>query len=450
MKMIKTIKSLPMAVAAAAVLAMLPSPSGGAAYASQDKKPSAISQAKTRKVPAMSLETHKHIQKAQEAMDAKDYDTAKKILADVLERKHINDYERAITWQLRAMIAYDEDDTKGTIAAYEKILQYRDSIPVALETNIIYGLAQLYYSIENYDKSLAYVKEWQSQVDPSLISVSNLVFISQLYYTRNDFKTCIEYINKAIKQAQATDLVEVKEQWYQLALSAYWELGEFKKVRDVLETLLINWPKPRYWQQLAAVYQELGDETTSYALTEAAYKQGFLDDKPAQLVNVAQIQIVRGAPIKCAWILDKAFKEKRIERNAKNLRLLGQCYMMANEWAKAIAPMTESAKLESDVDLWMQIGQVQMQLDHYNDAITSFGEALDGLKSDKSNKALHKRLTALMQRGTAFTELKKFADAHKEFDTAAKLAKDKKDKNTVRQWQNYLKAEEAREKMLTG
>lgn len=453
MNMIKTIKSLPMAVAAAAVLAALPLPSGmpvfgeGKAFAQEQ---SSASQAKTRKVPAMTLNAHKQIQKAQEAMDAKDYATAKEVLSDLLDSTKINDYERAVAWQLRAMISYEEDDTRGTIRAYEQILQYKDSIPEALELNIVYGLAQLYYSVENYDKAIAYVKEWESRTDPSLISVNHLVFISQLYYTRNDFRKSLEYIYRAIHDAEATDTVEVKEQWYQLALSAHWELGDFTKVRDVLEILLINWPQPRYWTQLAAVYQELGDETTSYSLTEAAYKQGFLDDKPIQIVNVAQIQIARGAPIKCAWVMERAFKDKLVQKDAKNLRLLGQCYMMANEWAKAIDPMIASAKLESDGDLWLQIGQVQMQLDRYKDAIESFEQVDKAFLNSKDDKAQDKRLTAAMQQGTAYTELKEFEAAHKAFNEALKIAKDKKDKNTVRQWQNYLKAEEAREKMLTG
>ncbi|MBV1900702.1 MAG: hypothetical protein KUG56_03410 [Kordiimonadaceae bacterium] len=328
MNLIKTIKSLPLTIATAAFVAAMPLPAAtplvgpDAAFAQQAAKPK--NKQKTRKVPAMSLKFHKKVQKAQEAMDIEDLATAKIVLEDALLSRKINDYERATIWQFRAMVAFEEEDTAGTINAYEKILNYRESIPVALEMNITYGLAQLYFSDEKYDQALKYVQKWEAAIDPTLISVSHMVFISQLHYTRSDFPQALTYIYRAINTAESLDTVEVKENWYGLALSAHWEQNQYTKVRDVLETMLITWPKPIYWIQLAGVYQELGEENTSFSITEAAYKQGFLDDKAAQLVQIAQIQIARDAPIKCAWILEKAMKEERVEVSAKNQLTLGQ------------------------------------------------------------------------------------------------------------------------------
>lgn len=453
MKMIKTIKSLPMAVAAAAILAAAPMPEGtpifGENTAFAQQAPAKKDQ-KTRKVPAMSLDAHKKIQKAQEAMDVQQFVEAKEILDDLLESKRINDYERAVAWQLKAMIAFEEDNTQATIGAYEQILRFAESIPEALEMNIIYGLAQLYYSEENFDKALEYVNQWESRIDPTLISVSHQQFIANLHYVRNEFEGALKYIYAAIETAKSLDTVEVKEAWYGLALSSHWELGQFERVRDVLEILLINWPKPQYWIQLAGIYQELGDEPTSYSLTEAAYKQGFLDDKETQLVNVAQIQLARGAPIKCAWILEKAFKENRVERSPQNEKTLGQCYMMAYEYEKALPPLSKAAAGEKDGDLWFQIGQVQMQLGHYKDAVNSFDNVLTTFKNTKDTKEKEKLLSAMMSRGQAFTELKQFKDAHEAFKDAKRMATDRKDKRMVTQWEKYLRAEEEREKMLKG
>jgi len=452
MTMLKTMKSLPMALATVAVLAVMPLPEGtslfsaNSAFAQDAEK----SQAKTRKVPAMSIAFHKQVQKAQEAMDIGDLTTAKTVLEDALEKRKINDYERATVWQFRAMVAFEEEDTPGTINAYEKILSYKDSIPEALEMQIMYGLAQLYFSDEQYDKSLNYVQMWEARIAPDLISVNHLVFIAQLHYTRSDFPKSLSYITRAIDTANSLDTVEVKENWYGLALSANWEMNNYTAVRDILEILILNWPKPIYWIQLAGVYQELNDEKTSYALTEAAYKQGFLNDKATQLVQVAQIQIARDAPIKCAWILEKALSEKRIEANAKNERTLGQCYMQASEYKKSIAPLSAAAAEDADADLWFQIGQVQMQLDNLEGAIEALDKALAAFEKEKGDKVTDKRFSATMMRGQALTELKRFDEARKTFDAAGRISKAAKDKKTIRQWRAYLKGEEAREKMLTG
>lgn len=55
-----------------------------------------------------------------------------------------------------------------------------------------------------------------------------------------------------------------------------------------------------------------------------------------------------------------------------------------------------------------------------------------------------------MQKGQALTELKRFTQAYAAFKEAKRLASNKKERRTVTQWENYLKAEEAREQMLTG
>ena len=451
MTLINKLKSLPLAAGVAVALAAAPLPAAvsgiSAATAAEQEKQK--NQQETRKVPAMSIAVHKQVQKAQEAMDLKDNAGAKEILAAALEKKKINDYERAVVWQLTAMIAFDEDDTRGTIRAYEQILRYKDSIPVALELNILYSLAQLYYSVDDYDNALKYAKLWEPRAG-EFVGVSQLTFLSQLYYVRAEYPQTIDYIERTIQLAETLDTVEVKENWYGLKLSAHWELNQFPKVRDTLETLLVTWPKPVYWIQLAGVYQELGDENSFYSLMEAAYKQGFLDDNEAQLVNVAQIQVSRDAPIKCAWILDRGFREERVEKTADNLRTLGQCYMQAGEFAKAIEPLKASAAIKKEADLWFQVGQVQMAEEDLKGAILAFDEALEVYKDEKNSKSADKRFSTMMLRAQALIELKRYKEARAAFTVANKAAKKGKQKKQVRQWRNYLIAEEAREKMLLG
>jgi len=449
MKMIKTLKSLPMAVAAAAILAATPVPevagAGSAAIAQEQEQ----QKRETRKVPSMSLGIHKIVQKAQEAMDIKDLPEAKELLAEALQKRGINDYERAVIWQLTASIAFEEDDVNGAIRAFEQILVYRESIPVALELGIMYNLGQLYASENNYDKALEYLAEWEPRAG-EFVGVNQLVFISQVHYNREDYPNAIDYVDRAIAQAETVDTIEVKENWYQIKLSAHYELGQYTQVRDVLETLLVHWPKPNYWTQLASVYSELGDENSFYSLMEAAYKQGFLDDSEPQLINVAQIQISRDAPIKCAWILERAFENNLIENTATNQRTLGQCYMRAQEYKAAVEPLSKSAAEDENAELWFQIGQVEMANDNLAGAADAFEKCIKGLASSKNEKDRDMRFSAMMLRAQMLIEMKRYKDAHAAFADAKALANERKEKRQLKQWRDYLKAEEAREKMLTG
>ena len=447
MKMIKTFKSLPMAVAAAAVLAVAPASDFtgvGTAHAVQEQK-----KQETRKVPAMSIKIHKLVQKAQEAMDLKDLPEAKEILADALQSKGINDYERAVVWQLTASIAFEEDDTRGAIRAFEQMLVYRNSIPVALELGIMYNLGQLYASENDYDNALKYLQEWEPRAG-EFVGVNQLVFISIVHYNREDYPNALDYVDRAIAMAETVDTIEMQENWYQIKLSSHYELGQFSNVRDVLELLLVHWPKPDYWTQLASVYSELGDEEAFYSLMEAAYRQGFLDDSEPQLINVAQIQISRDAPIKCAWILERAFNNELVENSAKNKRTLGQCYMRAQEYKKAVEPLSYAAAKDNDPELWFQIGQVEMANENLKGSIDAFEKVIDGLESSRKEKDKDMRFSAMMLRAQLLIEMKRFKDARSAFSTASRIADKSKQKRQLKQWRDYLRAEEEREKMLTG
>ncbi len=467
MSITNTLKSLSVVAVAAVAFAAVPMPEGTllneTAFAQEaaKKKP-----AKTRKVQAIPLAFQKKLEKISEQLSPEEMTEEEKkatklqrltkateLLDSAYNSRGANDYAKSIIWQYRAQIAFERDNTKGAINAFENVLKYKDSIPVAQEHGIMYNLAQLYYSIEEYKTALRYLNDWErevSAVDPALVGVNQLVFIAQLHYTLSDFPKAITYIDRAIGDAEKLDTVEVKENWYGLRLACLWELKDYKRAQETLITLIVNWPDPNYWNQLAATYQELGDETASWSILEAAYKQGFLNDKPAQIRNVAQIQIAREAPIKCAWILEDALKEQQIERSADNLRTLGQCYMQAAQFKEAVAPLTAAAKSENDGDLWFQIGQVQMANDDLADAAVSFEKANGEFTSSKAAKDVSKRFSAVMLKAQALIELKKFKEAKSAFAEASKIAKTKRQRRQITQWRNYMKAEEVREETLRG
>lgn len=471
MSMVKFMKSIPMALAAAALLAVVPVPEGAPTYSAasaQDEAPK--KRQKTRKVQAIALTFQKKLEKIQEQLSpdpekmseeeqkatlTQRLNRAEELLDDAFNSRGVNEYAQSIVWQYRAQIAFERENTQGAIRAYEEVLKLANFIPEAQEHGIMYNLSQLYYSVDDLDKAIEYVKRWEaavSAVDPALVGITQKVFIAQLYYNKEDYSTALQYIDTAIAEAQNVDTVEVKEMWYGLKLSAHYELADYPSVRDTLVVLLLQWPSPTYWIQLAGVHQELGEEEAFYSLLEAAYKQGFLNDKPAQIVNVAQIQMTRDAPIKCAWIMENALAEELVESDADNQRILGQCYLLASEYRKALGPLSIAADSESDGDLWFQIGQVQMQIDRYDDAAASFVRMQTAYEDDTENeeKNASRLLAGVMMHGQVLTELKRFDEAKRAFSKASRLAKTRRDRSSISSWRDYLNNEEAREKLLTG
>jgi TonB family protein len=223
-----------------------------------------------RRVPAMSIRVHKLVQKAQEQMDLKSFELASQYLDQVLSYERTNGYERAVAWQAKALIAFEQNDTPATITAYENIVKYRNTIPVALELNIIYGLSQLNYSLENYDEALRYFNEWEPKAS-HFLRENQLVYAAQLHYVRESFPQSLTYVDRAISLAVAKVWPKPKENWYGLKLSVHYELNQYQQAKTTLHALIENWPRMQYCQILAGLHLQIDnnlDESAAVAVVK--------------------------------------------------------------------------------------------------------------------------------------------------------------------------------------
>lgn len=444
------LKSILKAACVAAVLATTPVTIGSfdlSAVSAQAKKKKPP---KNRKVPSMTQATYRLIEKATESIELKEFDNALEQLHAIIDRRRTNDYERASAWQNIAQVYFETDNMPKAIEAMEGVIALRMSIREPREHSILFSLAQLHFTQESYKKSLDYVAQWEKLGKYLLAepTIMQRVFIAQVHYTLEDFPTALSYLYAAINEANTNPEVDVKENWYLMAASGHYELGQLDKYRDVMEILVVNFGKPSYLMRLAGIYSEMGKDETFYSLSEAAYKMGYLDDKPNQIVNTAQIMLARQAPIKSAWILEKALSEDRIEHNASNQKLLGQSYMLASEYEKSVKPLRASAAQSKDGQLWFQVGQVELQNANYRGAVTALDKALSTLsKKEKRDKS--SRMTANLLKANALAELKRYSEAKKALRIVQKDGS-KANKRQARAWLRYVDSEIAREKMLKG
>ncbi len=429
---------LPLAVAVGLFTQALPLSNGTSPFAidsayaqraSGDEKPRS-----TRKVDSLRAPIYEKISKAQEKIEKGERDAALKDLNKLLDDK-LNDYETAIVYQILASSIYIEQERyKDAIGEFEKILKL-ERIPESLEIASLQTLAQLYLVDEQYQKSIDYMKRWMAtQTEPG---PSPYFFMAQAYYSLNDYKNVIPNIEQAIELNRARG-EEPKENWYLLARAAYFELGNYQKVRDILEFLTMNFEKPEYWLQLAAVYSELGEERKQFAVMEVSYRQGFLD-KENSLVNMAQLYLYNNVPIKAAWVLDKGMKDGIIEKSADNYELLGQAYLNAQEMVKAEEPLRLAAQANDNGEIWMRLGQVYAEQEQWQEALDPLQKAID---SDDLKTPGFAHLLI----GQAYFNIDKFEDAKRTFRNATKF---KETKSTAEQWIRHTTNEQKRRAQLT-
>jgi tetratricopeptide (TPR) repeat protein len=381
---------------------------------------------KTKQAQAVSKEVYEKIEKAQELVDAKDYQGALRELERLYNPDKLTEYEQANVLNYIGFVYYNMENTAGAISTYEKMLAI-PSLEPTMAKQTTYTLAQLYTMEEQYQKALTTLDKWFTMEtnpapEPFILKAQNL-------YQVNRYADMIEPIKNAMRVAEERGK-EVKEDWYVLLNFAYFQQEDYRQVRDLQKILLVNWPKKRYWFSLAGAYTELGEDENLINAYAAAYNQDMLE-KESELVTMAQLYMQREVPYKAAVLLEEEMERGRVSKNAKNYRLLSQAWQLSMEDSKAIPALTEAARLTTDGELDVRLGNAYLNTAQYDECVKAVQNGIrkGGLKSPDN---------AQISLGMCLYNQQKYTAATKAFQEAAKVPKSRKLAN---QWINVISAE---------
>jgi tetratricopeptide (TPR) repeat protein len=213
----------------------------------QDDKPKK-DQRETRRTPALRNKVYEKLAEAQTLAEAKDYAGAAVILNDMIAedgKRALNSYELANVYNLFAFLAYATEDYPQSLRYYEQVIAQPD-IPLAMEINTRFTIAQLYFVQE----------KWQQGIDAMLVwfdlnekpNAGAYVLLAQGYYQVKKYDLALENVETAISMHEGEGKLP-KEQWYNLARFLYFDKEDFDSALDVLNTLIIYYPKKQYWVQ---------------------------------------------------------------------------------------------------------------------------------------------------------------------------------------------------------
>ena len=400
---------------------------GSVAYAQQNADQEK-EEVKTRKTPALREKVYTILTEAQEFGEADQFDEAIKTLKKLERFKDMNSYELANMHSFYAFIYYQMENYRGAISAYESVLAQPD-LPEVMETSAIYALGQLYFTIEDYPKSIELLERWFARANNP--GPEPYVFLSQAYYQQKQYRKAVEPLDKAMAIAKQQGKT-IKENWLLLKRVYHYELKEYPKVAAVLNQLIAAYPKREYWNQLSSVYGELQQTDKQLAVLELAYMQGYLD-RSQDLRNLAQLFMLNGDPLRGAQVLEKAMQEGIVEEDFANLRLLSQAWGSAREDDKALPILQRAASLSSDGKLDLRIAYSFMNTDKYVEAADAAREALrkGGLRNPGEARILI---------GTALFNADRLNEAKAAFQQA--------DGTRAKQWLSHIAKEEQRREML--
>ena len=408
----------------------------GSAFAQNDKEDEAARQSaaqKTKKAQAVSKEVYDRITKAQELVDAKDYSGALKLLNALYNPDKLTEYEQGNVLNYIGFVYYNMDDIPNAIRTYAKMVAI-PSLEITLLKQVTYTLAQLYTMQEDYDRALQTLDKWfqletNPAPDPYILKAQNL-------YQVQRYSEMIQPIETAMEVAKRRDK-PVKEDWYVLLNFAYFQEENYRKVRDIQKILLVTWPKKRYWFSLAGAYTELGEDENLINAYAAAHDQGMLE-KESELVTMAQLFLQREVPYKAARLLEKEMASGRVSKSAKNYRLLSQAWQLAMEDEKAIPALTEAARLTTDGELDVRLGNAYLNTGKYKECAASVRKGIEkgSLKSsDNANISL----------GMCLYNMRQYQSAISAFNTAAKTPRSRRVAN---QWISVIRADIERNEQI--
>jgi hypothetical protein len=390
-------------------------------------------QQQTKQAQAVSKAVYDKITKAQDAVDAKDYPGALRLLNNLYNPDKLTEYEQAQVLNYIGYVYFNMDDIANAMRTYEKMVAI-PSLEEQQKKQTMYTLAQLYTMEEQYRKALTTLDRWfMLEINPA---PEPFILKAQNLYQVQRYRDMIQPIENAMQVAAKRNR-PAKEDWYVLLNFAYFQEENYSKVRDIQKTLLMHWPKKQYWFALAGAFTELGQDEKLINAYASAHTQKMLV-KEAELVTMAQLFMQREVPYKAATLIEKEMESGRISKSGKNYRLLSQAWQMSMEDEKAIPALLEAAKQADDGELDVRLANAFLNTGKYDDCAKAARRGIrkGGLKSPDN---------AQISLGMCLYNLRQYDDSIKSFQVAARTTRSRRVSN---QWINVIRADIERNRQI--
>lgn len=331
---------------------------------------------KERQIPSMTQQTYDRIAEVEELIKEKNYEEALEILNRMLNRgtRRYNGNELAQIHRMFAYLYFEMDNVLKTIEHNERVLDHREDIREGQEITTIYTLSQLYFSIENFEKSLEYLNEWLLlEEDPSPQAYN---YLATVQYTLKDLESAAESQETAIRLATEKGYLPIKESWWSLLKYLHHELENYPRVLEILTILVREYPSRKSWVELAGTYHQLGEADKAMYSYECAHALGYFD-RELDFQQLSAFLMNKEVYIRAAWIGQEAFDIGIAEETYKNHNALGQSYEAAWETELAIAQYEEAADLAEDGKIDQRLASLYSDRDKFDLCISHADAAME-------------------------------------------------------------------------
>jgi tetratricopeptide (TPR) repeat protein len=317
----------------------------------------------------------------------------------------LSPYERGKVEQILFNIAYSQEQ-------YEKA---RGHLKSAIDSGGLnaqeidqarYQSAQLFMQEEKWREGAAALEEWfQTATNPNGAAY---YLLAVAYYQLEDFQRALTPAKKAV---ELMDQAKPNESWLSMLSALYLQREEYREAVPVLQQLIVAAPeKKTYWMQLSSIYGQMEDYANALAIMQLAHNVGLVTED-SEIRRLADLLLFNDVPYRGAQVLEGAIEKRAVSLDEKLYEKLANCWIAAGEFDKSVAPLTRAAELAPNGDMFVRLGEVQVQREDWPAAIAAIQRGVDkGELRDPGN--------AQLMLGIAHYNQKNYADARPFFQRA--------------------------------
>jgi tetratricopeptide (TPR) repeat protein len=333
--------------------------------------------------PNIDVQTGRILNEAIELMNAEEHAAAAQKIG-TLQLDRLSPYERGTVERILFSLAYAQD-------RYE---QARGHLANAIASGGLnsqqvdearYQIAQLFIQEEKWREGAAALEEWFATTPTSPNSAA-YYFLAAAYYRLEDLDRALTPAKKAV---ELMDKAKPNEMWLGMLSALHLQREEYREAIPVLLQLIAAAPdRKAYWTQLSSVYQQVDDYPNALAVAQLASNAGLLTDD-ADIRRLVDLLAFGGVPYRGAQLLEAAISNGQVTLDENLYEKLANCWTLAAELDRAVAPLQRAAELAASGDLFVRLGELHVQRSDWPATIAAIerGVAKGGLR-DPSNAQL--------------------------------------------------------------
>ena len=408
---------------------------GGAVMAEEKKeKEPKYKNVKTRKRQSVGAKCGKALEKVQVVLEEEDWPKSMEMLEGIEASTKTckSPYEQTQLWKFKGYVYYSLDDFPGAIRSYRQVIN-GEGTPEDLRLDTRYTLAQLYTAEERYAEAAAELEIWIEE--STIVSNAARGLLAQIYYQLDRKEDSLTMLELAIDDVESKGKLP-KERWWSLQRVLYYEKNDYNRVVEILEKLVKHYPKWTFWKQLGGMYGEQERPLDQLIASEVVYINDKFD-KENQVMGMGYMYLAAEVPYKAAQIISKGMDDGIIEKNAKNLEVLGTAWYQAKELNLALSSLDRASQYSDSGDLQARMAGIYLDLGKDKQAYKASLKAADkgSIKRPSSNYLIM---------GNALVNMHCYKDAIVAFQKALKVSETKKEKKFPTQWIRYADVEGTR------